>query len=148
MARFTHPAFGDVGGLTTQIESYTPTWSGTGLAFTGTPVTGFYIKIGNLVQVQISVDFDNVSNFGTGQYSLTLPFPSKYHTDVYGGSVHDVVNQGVDHYSLKGHLDNGSSIFTIWNIKSSAADEPFDHNTPINLTTADLFHMSFSYICE
>jgi hypothetical protein len=148
VARFTHPAFGDVGGLTTQIESYTPTWSGTGLAFTGTPVTGFYIKIGNLVQVQISVDFDNVSNFGTGQYSLTLPFPSKYHTDVYGGSVHDVVNQGVDHYSLKGHLDNGSSIFTIWNIKSSAADEPFDHNTPINLTTADLFHMSFSYICE
>ncbi len=148
MARFTHPAFGDVGGLTTQIESYTPTWSGTGLAFTGTPATGFYIKIGNLVQVQISVDFDNVSNFGTGQYSLTLPFPSKYHTDVYGGSVHDTVNQGVDHYSLKGHLSDNSSTFTIWNIKSSAADEPFDHNSPINLTTADLFHMSFSYICE
>jgi hypothetical protein len=148
VARFTHPAFGDVGGLTTQIESYTPTWSGTGLAFTGTPATGFYIKIGNLVQVQISVDFDNVSNFGTGQYSLTLPFPSKYHTDVYGGSVHDTVNQGVDHYSLKGHLSDNSSTFTIWNIKSSAADEPFDHNSPINLTTADLFHMSFSYICE
>ena len=148
MARFTHPAFGDVGGLTTQIKSYTPTWSGTGLAFTGTPATGFYIKIGNFVQVQISVDFDNVSNFGTGQYSLTLPFPSKYHTDVYGGSVHDTVNQGVDHYSLKGHLSDASSTFTIWNIKSSAADEPFDHNSPINLTTSDLFHMSFSYICE
>ena len=148
MARFTHPAFGDVGGLTTEIKSYSPVWSGTGLVFTGTPATGTYIKIGNLIQIQISVDFDNVSNFGTGQYSLTLPFPSKYHTDVYGGSVHDVVNQGVDHYSLKGHLDDGSSIFTIWNIKSSAADEPFDHNTPINLTTADLFHMSFSYICE
>ena len=148
MARFTHPAFGDVGGLTTQIESYTPTWSGTGLAFTGTPATGSYIKIGNLVQVQISVDFDNVSNFGTGQYSLTLPFPSKYHTDVYGGSVHDTTNQGVDHYSLKGHLDNESSTFTLWNIKSSAADEPFDHNSPINLATSDLFHMSFSYICE
>jgi hypothetical protein len=148
VARFTHPAFGDVGGLTTQIQSYTPTWSGTGLAFTGTPTAGYYIKIGNFVQVQISVDFDNVSNFGTGQYSLTLPLPSKYHTDVYGGSVHDTVNQGVDHYSLKGHLSDGSSTFTIWNIKSSAADEPFDHNSPINLTTADLFHMSFSYICE
>ena len=148
MARFTHPAFGDVGGLTTQIQSYSPTWSGTGLAFTGTPATGSYIKIGNFVQVQISVDFDNVSNFGTGQYSLTLPLPSKYHTDVYGGSVHDIVNQGVDHYSLKGHLSDGSSTFTIWNIKSSAADEAFDHNSPINLTTADLFHMSFSYICE
>ncbi len=148
MARFTHPAFGDVGGLTTEIKSYSPVWSGTGLAFTGTPATGTYIKIGNLIQVQISVDFDNVSNFGTGQYSLTLPFPSKYHTDVYGGSVHDVVNQGVDHYSLKGHLSDNSSTFTIWNIKSSAADEAFDHNSPIGLTSSDLFHMSFSYICE
>jgi hypothetical protein len=148
VARFTHPAFGDVGGLTTEIKSYSPVWSGTGLVFTGTPATGTYIKIGNFIQVQISVDFDNVSNFGTGQYSLTLPFPSKYHTDVYGGSVHDTVNQGVDHYSLKGHLSDGTSTFTIWNIKSSAADEPFDHNSPINLTTADLFHMSFSYICE
>ena len=148
MARFTHPAFGDVGGLTTEIKSYFPVWSGTGLAFTGTPATGSYIKIGNLIQVQINVDFDNVSNFGTGQYSLTLPFPSKYHTDVYGGSVHDIVNQGVDHYSLKGHLSDASSTFTIWNIKSSAADEPFDHNSPIGLTTNDLFHMSFSYICE
>jgi hypothetical protein len=148
VARFTHPAFGDVGGLTTEIQSYSPTWSGTGLAFTGTPATGSYIKIGNFVMLQIDVDFDNVSNFGTGQYSLTLPFPSKYHTDVYGGSIHDVVNQGVDHYSLKGHLSDGSSTFTIWNIKSSAADEPFDYNSPINLTTADLFHMSFSYICE
>ena len=148
MARFTHPAFGDSGGLTTQIKSYSPVWSGTGLAFTGTPATGFYVKIGNFIQVQISVDFDNVSNFGSGQYSLTLPFPSKYHTDVYGGSIHDVVNQGVDHYSIKGHLTDGSSTFTIWNIKSSAADEPFDYNSPINLTTSDLFHMSFSYICE
>jgi hypothetical protein len=148
MARFTHPAFGDVGGLTTEVKSYSPVWSGTGLAFTGTPAIGSYIKIGNFVQVQISVDFDNVSNFGTGQYSLTLPFPSKYHTDVYGGSIHDVVNQGVDHYSIKGHLSDGNSTFTIWNIKSSAADEPFDSNSPINLTTADLFHMSFSYICE
>ena len=148
MARFTHPAFGDAGGLTTTINSYSPVWSGTGLAFTGTPATGFYVKIGNFIQVQISVDFDNVSNFGSGQYSLTLPFPSKYHTDVYGGSIHDVVNQGVDHYSIKGHLTDGSSTFTIWNIKSSAADEPFDYNSPINLTTSDLFHMSFSYICE
>ncbi len=148
MARFTHPAFGDVGGLTTEIKSYSPTWSGTGLAFTGTPATGSYIKIGNLVIVQIDVLFTTVTNFGTGQYSLTIPFTSKYHTDVYGGSIHDVVNQGVDHYSIKGHLSPASTSITIWNIGSSAKDEPFDHNSPFNLTTADKFHMSFSYICE
>lgn len=148
MARFTHPAFGDVGGLTTEIQSYTPVWSGTGLVFTGTPATATYIKIGNFIQIQISVNFQNVSNFGTGQYSLTLPFPSKYHTDVYGGSLHDVVNQGVDHYSLKGHLESSSSVMTIWDLSSSGKDETFDHNSPVVLTTADLFHMSFSYISE
>jgi hypothetical protein len=148
MARFTHPAFGDVGGLTTEIVNYSPIWSATGLIFTGTPATGSYIKIGNLVTVQIDVLFTNVSNFGTGQYSLTLPFPSKYHTDVFGGSIHKITNQGLDHYSIKGHLANGSSSFTVWAIGSNAADQPFDHDSPVNIDTDDRFHMSFSYICE
>lgn len=151
MARFTHPAITsgsiNAGDITTQIHSYSPVWSGTGLTFTGTPVTGSYIKIGNLVTVQIDVLFNTVTNFGTGQYSLTLPFSSKYHTDVYGGSIHDV-NATVDHYSIKGHLSPTSSNFTIWNIKSNSSDEPFDHNSPFVLTTNDKFHMSFSYICE
>ena len=148
MARFTHPAFGDVGGLTTEINTYAPVWSGTGLVYTGTPTTGTYIKIGNLVTVQIDVVFTNVSNFGTGQYSLTLPFESKYHTDVFGGSIHKIVNQGIDHYSIKGHLSDNSSTFTIWAIGSNAADQPFDHDSPVNIDNDDRFHMSFTYICE
>lgn len=148
MARFTHPAFGDTDGLTTNIKTYSPVWSGTGLVFSGTPATGTYIKIGNLVTVQIDVLFTNVTNFGTGQYSLTIPVASKYHTDVYGGSIHDVNNGSVDHYSLKGHLSPSSTSMTVWNLKSSALDEPFDHNSPFVLTTNDKFHMSFSYICE
>lgn len=148
MARFTHPAFGDVGGLTTTIYSYSPTWSGTGLTYTNNPATGSYIKIGNLVQVQIDVLLTSVTNFGTGAYSLTIPFASKYHTDVYGGSVHDVVNQGIDHYSIKGHLTPSSTVMTIWDMASAAKDEPMDFNSPFNLSQADRFHMSFSYICE
>jgi len=148
MARFTHPAFGDTDGLTTNINSYSPVWSGTGLTFTGTPATGSYIKIGNLVTVQIDVLFTTVTNFGTGQYSLTIPLPSKYHTDVYGGSVHDITNQGIDHYSIKGHLTPGSTTMTVWDMASAAQDEPMTHNQPFNLAQADRFHMSFSYICE
>jgi hypothetical protein len=148
MARFTHPAFGNTDGLTTDIKSYSPVWSATGLTFTGTPATGSYIKIGNLVIIQIDVLFTTVTNFGTGQYSLTLPFASKYHTDVYGGSIHNVTNGGIDHYSIKGHLSPSSTGMTIWNLKSSAVDEPFDHNSPFILDQNDKFHMSFSYICE
>ena len=147
MARFTHPAFGDTGGLTTIINSYSPTWSGDGLAFTGTPATGSYIKIGNFVMVQIDVLYTNVTNFGSGQYSLTLPFASKYHTDVYGGSAHDTAPT-LRHYSLKGHLSPSSSTMTLWQHAGSGADEPMDFNTPINAGVEDKFHMSFSYICE
>ncbi len=148
MARFTHPAFGDVGGLTTEIKTYSPVWSATGLAFTNTPATGYYVKIGNLITVQIDVIFTNVTNFGTGQYYLTLPVASKYHTDVYGGSIHKVTNQGIDHYSIKGHLSPGSTSISIWNLASTAQDQQFDRQQPVNLTTADKFHMSFTYICE
>lgn len=147
MARFTHPAFGDVGALTTQINSYSPTWSGTGLTFTGTPATGSYIKIGNWIMLQIDVLYTTVTNFGTGQYSLTLPFASKYHTDVYGGSAHDTL-PSLKHYSLKGHLSPSSSTMTLWQHAGSGEDEPMDFNTPFSAATADKFHMSFSYICE
>lgn len=150
MARFTHPAIGpfNAGDITTNIQTYAPVWSATGLTFTGTPVTGSYIKIGNWVMVQIDVVFTTVTDFGTGQYSLTIPFASKYHTDVYGGSVHDITNQGIDHYSLKGHLVPSSTTMTIWDMASASKDEPMDHNHPFNLAVADRFHMSFSYICE
>jgi hypothetical protein len=148
MARFTHPAFGDTDGLTTEVKTYSPVWSATGLTFTGTPATGSYIKIGNWVIVQIYVSFATVTNFGSGQYSLTLPVASKYHTDVYGGSIHKVVNQGTDHYSIKGHLSAASSSFTIWAVGSNAADQQFTHSAPVNIDTDDVFHMSFSYICE
>ena len=147
MARFTHPAFGDAGGLTTTIHSYSPVWSGTGLVFSGTPATGSYIKIGNFVVVQIDVLYTTVTNFGTGQYSLTLPFASKYHTDVYGGSAHDTLPT-LRHYSLKGHLIPSSTTMTLWQHAGSGNDEPMDFNTPFNPDTADKFHMSFSYICE
>ncbi len=138
---------GDLDSGTTTIQTYSSILSATGLVFSGTPTTAEYIKVGNLVQVQIDVEFDNITNFGTGQYSLTLPFASKYHTDVYGGSVHKV-NSGISHYSLKGHLSPSSNVMTVWAIGSNAVDQEFDHNSPVNLTVADKFHMSFSYICE
>lgn len=152
MARFTHPAFGDVGGLTTELVPYTTVWNTVSedMSFSAdpSPIEAYYVKIGNLVIVQIDVPMTNVDDFGSDGYTLTLPFNSKYHTDVYGGSIHKIVNQGTDHYSIKGHLADGSTVFTLWAIGSNAADQNFTHTAPVNLTSADKFHMSFSYICE
>lgn len=133
-------------GPAAEPELYVPIWSGTGLSYTGAPAFGSYIKNGTMVFVQISVDMTNVSDFGTGQYSITLPFTSRWHTDVFGGSIHDT-SVGA-HYSIKGHLSVGSNVATIWYVSGSAKDEPFIHNAPVNLTTQDLFHMSFVYESE
>lgn len=154
MARFTHPGFGNVTGpsTTTEIKSYTSTWNtvSENMIFNSdpSPIEAYYIKIGNWVIVQIDVPMTNVTGFGSDGYTLTLPFASKYHTDVYGGSVHHTVNQGVDHYSIKGHLTDGQTKFELFVLGSNAIDEPMTHTTPVNLDAADRFHMSFSYICE
>ena len=81
------------------------------------------------------------------KYSLTIPFASKYHTDVYGGSAHDTLPT-LRHYSLKGHLTPSSTTMTLWQHAGSGNDEPMDFNTPFSPNTEDKFHMSFSYISE
>lgn len=148
MIRYSTPSLIGISYNDGTLQEYSPIWSGTGLTYTGTPALGYYVKVGNIVTVQIDVEFDNVTNFGTGQYHLTLPFNSLYHTDVYGGSVHQTVNQGVDHYSIKGHLSDNSNDIAIWYVDSSSQDQPFDYNSPVGIDQQDKFHMSFTYICE
>lgn len=57
---------------------WSPTFSATGLAFTGSGATyptynSYYVKHGQLVTFQIEVLCSTVTNFGTGQYKLQLP---------------------------------------------------------------------------
>ena len=125
--------------------TYTPTFTATGLSFTGTPTTGRYIKNGKLVYVYINVELDNVTNFGTGQYKVSLPFASASNSDAYAGAVHKVVTgQPIEHHSIKGHLIQGDTTLYLWTI-GATQDQPFVQGTPVTLTTADKFHLAFVY---
>ena len=58
---------------------YTSAFTATGLTFTGTGVTApgynsYYVKTGALVTFYIEILCTTVTNFGTGQYALSLPF--------------------------------------------------------------------------
>jgi hypothetical protein len=58
---------------------YSPTFTATGMTFTGSGATyptynSYYVKAGQLVTIMIQVDMTTVTNFGTGQYKLQLPF--------------------------------------------------------------------------
>ena len=59
---------------------WSPTFSATGLTFTGTNSTyptygSIYSKSGYSVSFWIQIDLSTVTNFGTGQLKVDLPFP-------------------------------------------------------------------------
>jgi hypothetical protein len=120
---------------------------GTPPTFNGAPLfSGSYIKVGSLVYFQIQVDFDNITNFGTGQYYVELPFVSKHATMMRDGCLHRASNQ--NQYAINGHVNVSSKILTLWFTSGTGQDEAFDHNSPYNLQVQDNFHLSGSYIAE
>jgi len=121
------------------------TVGGTQPTFNGAPMfTGSYVKNGPLVSFQIQVDFDNITNFGTGQYYVNLPYVSKYGYQFRNGCLHDTSNG--DQWSVSGHVAAGSNQMLLFYTAGSAKDEIFDHNSPITLQTVDRFHVAGNYI--
>ena len=124
--------------------AYTPTWSGTGLAFTGTPATGFYSRVGKMVFFTIQVNCTTVTNFGTGAYSLTLPSgltPSN-HNLVDGGLHHTSTG---DHYMLSMDIVPSSLTAELYHPQANGTMADMDHNSPHTLQTADYFYFNGMY---
>lgn len=144
MARFTNPVTQqDLAGAFPEPVAWTPVLDGVGFTQTSNPATGTYMRYGRMIVVNLLIPFSEVTDFGTGQYSVTLPFAASFHQDVVAGSLHNT--NASAHYTVKGHLSDASNVMTIWYISGASRDEPFTHNSPISLDTTDLFHMSFIY---
>lgn len=128
--------------------AYTPTLntiSGTSPTFTGSPlVTGSYAKTGVLVYFRIEVELDNVTNFGTGQYYLTLPFTPGRDFVTRNGSLIRASNG--TRYELSGQALAESNMLRLYHADSSSHDNPFDHDSPHVLTVNDTFQISGLYI--
>ncbi len=123
--------------------AYTPVWSGTGLVQSSNLATGTYFDYGQMVVVQITVPMTNVTHFGTGAYSVTLPKQSALHANAWGGTIHDTSLSKF--YSLKGHLEANSNVCSLWFINQATQDQTFAATTPFVLATDDLFHINFIY---
>lgn len=155
MARFTN--VGEVGPQGPQGEpgaaptetSFTVNGGtlGTQPTFNGAPLfSGTYVKTGLLVHFQIQVDMDNITNFGTGQYYVDLPFPAKYGYQVKEGCLHDISTDR--QYAIGGHVYAGQSQLGLTFTNSNGQDELFDHNSPVTLNAEDNFHIAGTYISQ
>lgn len=145
MARFSNPypaevVFAVIGGTT-----------GTQPTFTGDPLfSGTYIKNGgNQVHFQIQVDMDNITNFGTGQYYVDLPFPSKYEIVFRDGCVHDI--SATKTYHISGQVAEGSNRMYLYSSAKDGnhvEDVAFTATNIFTLDTADNFHIAGNYIAD
>ncbi len=124
--------------------------TGTQPTFSGAPLfSGSYVKNESLVHFQIQVDMDNITSFGTGQYFMDLPFPSKYGYMFREGCLHDISENR--EYHISGHVYAGQSqmlLFTTDVQGSRLNDFAFSQGEPITLSTADNFHIAGTYIAD
>jgi hypothetical protein len=124
--------------------AFTSTWSGTGLTFTGTPATGHYSRVGKMIFFQIRVNCATVTNFGTGNYSLTLPagLTPNMNSLVTGGLHHIASNE---HYLIYMDISTGSTNTELYYPQSNGTMARMDHNSPHTLQVADFFYFNGMY---
>jgi hypothetical protein len=144
MARFTHPSISAFGSSDTGTWTINGGSTGTQPTFNGAPLfTGHYSVMDNLVHFEIQVDFDNITNFGTGQYFVDLPFPSHASYQMRNGCIHDFSTGR--QYSIGGHVFEGESRLYLNFTDTNGRDSEFTHNTPFALAVEDNFHISGTY---
>lgn len=123
--------------------------NGTQPTFSGPVIFGSFTRTGRLIHFQIDVDFDNITDFGTGHYYLTLPYAPNHSYQFREGCLHDQ-STGYQ-YQISGHVAAGST--TLWLFSSyvqgnKTRDLEFTSIDPVTLVTADNFHIAGTYEIE
>ena len=142
---------------------YSPTFTATGLTFTGTGVTyptynSYYLRSGRLVSFVIEVFCTTVTNFGTGQYKLQLPFTPAVGFNHFSGWVWADPNidpdTGTGHTILNCDTAGITNVLDLHYLKQSGgANSPireglFVQGTPVTLTTISKIYVNGTYIAE
>jgi hypothetical protein len=147
-------------GLETMIR-YSPTFQATGMTFTGTGTTyptynSYYVKAGLLVSFVIEIDFTTVTNFGTGQYKVELPFAPSFAYNHFNGWIWADPNispdVGTGHTILNADTSGITTVLDLHYLKQSGgANSPIREGlwiqgTPVALTTISKAYVNGTYI--
>ena len=148
-------------GLETYIR-YSPIFQATGMTFTGSGINyptynSYYIKSGLLVSFVIEIDFTTVTNFGTGQYKVELPFAPAFAYNHFSGWIWADPNispdTGTGHTILNADTANsGTTVLDLHYLKQSGgANSPIREGlwiqgTPVVLTTISKAYVNGTYI--
>ena len=121
--------------VTPASQSFNPLFTDASGTVAGMTVTGAYTMISpKICFFRIYVDFTNCTNFGTGQYQITLPFPSAETMRQANGTLHQ--NTGASLYHIAGITDINvdASVHKLY-YSGSTTDLNWKFNTPVGATT-------------
>lgn len=152
------------GVLTPTAIRWSPEFKAEGLAFTGTETTyptynSYFVKAGQLVSFWIKIKFATVTNFGTGQYKVDLPFPPVDSTANHF-SAWCWVNPALPPDELNGHiqlvadhLPGVQELDLHWLQSTTATPKPvietiLSQGNPVTFTNASEMYVNGTYITE
>lgn len=152
----------DAAGIGTAAVRWSPTFQATGLTFTGSGTTyptynSYYVKNGQMVTFSIVTDMTTVTNFGTGQLKLELPF-DPLPTAANHFSAWAWINPEIPADELNGHVQMvadhviGSKTLDLhWLKETTAQPKPVIESlliqgTPVTFTTASKIYVNGTYI--
>jgi hypothetical protein len=149
--------------VSTDMVRYSPTFAATGLAFTGSDTTyptynSYYVRAGKMVTFAIEVDLSTVTNFGSGQYKLELPFTPAIGFNHFSGwaNVDTEVNPDVPNGHVILNVDHAgiTDVLDLHYLKqagganSAIIEGLFLQGTPVTLTTSSKIYVNGTYISE
>ena len=142
---------------------YSPIFTATGLQFTGSGETyptynSYYVKSGSMVSFVIEVDLSTVTNFGTGQYKLQLPFTPAFGFNHFSGwawADPDVSpDTGTGHTIINADTAGVTDVLDLHYLKSAGGSNSpireglFLQGTPVTLTTISKIYVNGTYIMQ
>jgi hypothetical protein len=152
---------GDAGGVTNAVR-WSPTFQATGMTFTGSGITyptynSYYVRHSQLVTFNIAIDMTTVTNFGTGQFKVDLPFApipaAANHFSAWAW-----VNPALPPDELNGHiqmvadhLPSSQTLDMHWLLSTTANPKPIIETlliqgSPVTFTTASKMYVNGTYI--
>jgi hypothetical protein len=120
--------------VTSNTQSFNPLFTDASATTAGATATASYTLQGPLCYFRVYVDFSTCTNFGTGQYQITLPFAAIQTMRIAGGTLHQTT--GDSKYHIAGITDvvDSATVHKLY-YSGSTTDLNWKYNTPIGGTT-------------
>ena len=112
-------------------NSYNPNFTDATGTLAGITATASYTLVGKLCYIRVYVSFTGYTNLGTGQYQVTLPFPSIATMTLRGGTLHNVTTSSLYHIAGITDITASTTVMKLY-YSGSTTDLNFKYNTPVN----------------